>query len=204
MKPENAGNFKEGTNAANNALYIKNGGMTVKGGITAADTKFSVDTGGKVTAVEYVAGNFNAKDGALNLGGAFQASNSGLTMTYSGGSWSATSGVSGAPVNINANTKITGNLHVTGNEYLGGDLRVDGTIDANELHARTQLSAGGEANAPTNAVIKGTSSVFKQPTFRIGGTGANDARLSTTATNTICAAGLAVYCLIHRKCDDAE
>ena len=85
----NAGNFKEGTNAANNALYIKNGGMTVKGGITAADTKFSVDTGGKVTAVEYVAGNFNAKDGALNLGGAFQASNSGLTMTYSGGSWSA-------------------------------------------------------------------------------------------------------------------
>lgn len=185
----NAGNFKEGTNAANNALYIKNGGMTVKGGITAADTKFSVDTGGKVTAVEYVAGNFNAKDGALNLGGAFQASNSGLTMTYSGGSWSATSGVSGAPVNINANTKITGNLHVTGNEYLGGDLRVDGTIDANKLHARTQLSAGGEANAPTNAVITGTSSVFKQPTFRIGGTGANDARLSTTATNTILRGG---------------
>ncbi len=185
----NAGNFKEGTNAANNALYIKNGGMTVKGGITAADTKFSVDTGGKVTAVEYVAGNFNAKDGALNLGGAFQASNSGLTMTYSGGSWSATSGVSDAPVNINANTKITGNLHVTGNEYLGGDLRVGGTIDANKLHARTQLSAGGEANAPTNAVITGTSSVFKQPTFRIGGSGANDARLSTTATNTILRGG---------------
>ncbi len=185
----NAGNFKEGTNAANNALYIKNGGMTVKGGITAADTKFSVDTGGKATAVEYVAGNFNAKDGALNLGGAFQASNSGLTMTYSGGSWSATSGVSGAPVNINANTKITGNLHVTGNEYLGGDLRVGGTIDANKLHARTQLSAGGEANAPTNAVITGTSSVFKQPTFRIGGTGENDARLSTNATKTVLRGG---------------
>lgn len=185
----NAGNFKEGTNAANNALYIKNGGMTVKGGITAADTKFSVDTGGKATAVEYVAGNFNAKDGALNLGGAFQASNSGLTMTYSGGSWSATSGVSGAPVNINANTKITGNLHVTGDEYLGGDLRVGGTIDANKLHARTQLSAGGEANAPTNAVITGTSSVFKQPTFRIGGTGENDARLSTNATKTVLRGG---------------
>lgn len=185
----NAGNFKEGTNAANNALYIKNGGMTVKGGITAADTKFSVDTGGKATAVEYVAGNFNAKDGALNLGGAFQASNSGLTMTYSGGSWSATSGVSGAPVNINANTKITGNLHVTDNEYLGGDLRVGGTIDANKLHARTQLSAGGEANAPTNAVITGTSSVFKQPTFRIGGTGENDARLSTNATKTVLRGG---------------
>lgn len=185
----NAGNFKEGTNAANNALYIKNGGMTVKGGITAADTKFSVDTGGKATAVEYVAGNFNAKDGALNLGGAFQASNSGLTMTYSGGSWSATSGVSGAPVNINANTKITGNLHVTGNEYLGDDLRVGGTIDANKLHARTQLSAGGEANAPTNAVITGTSSVFKQPTFRIGGTGENDARLSTNATKTVLRGG---------------
>lgn len=185
----NAGNFKEGTNAANNALYIKNGGMTVKGGITAADTKFSVDTGGKATAVEYVAGNFNAKDGALNLGGAFQASNSGLTMNYTGGSWSATSGVSGAPVNINANTKITGNLHVTENEYIGKDLRVGGTIDANKLHARTQLSAGGDPSNPTNAVITGTSSVFKQPTFRIGGTGANDARLSTNATNTILRGG---------------
>ena len=149
----NAGNFKEG-NAADNALYIKNGGMKVKGGIKAAEDKFIVDTGGKVTAVEYVAGNFNAKDGILNLGNAFQASNSGLTMTYSGGSWNSETGVTGAPVNINANTKIDGNLHVTGNEYLGGDLRVKGTIDANKLHAREQLSVGGDPSNPTNAVVR--------------------------------------------------
>lgn len=185
----NAGNFKSGTNAADHALYIKNGGMKVKGGIKAAEDKFIVDTGGKVTAVEYVAGNFNAKDGILNLGNAFQASNSGLTMTYSGGSWNSETGVTGAPVNINANTKIDGNLHVTGNEYLGGDLRVKGTIDANKLHAREQLSVGGDPSNPTNAVVTETSSVFKKPDFRIGGTNENDARLFTNASKTVLRGG---------------
>ncbi len=185
----NAGNFKTGTTAADNALYIKNGGMTVKGGIKAADKKFSVDTGGKATAVEYVAGNFNAKDGALNLGTVFQASDSSLTMAYMGGSWNAASGLSNAPVNINANTKITGNLHVTGNEYLGGDLRVGGTIDANNLHARAQLSVGGDPKTPSIAVINNSGSVFKNSAFTIGGDDPNGARLSTTATNTILRGG---------------
>lgn len=139
--------------------------------------------------MEFVAGNFDAKQDLLKLGDAFTATNSGLTVKYNGGTWGDETGVTDAPVNINANTKITGNLHVTGNEYVGGNLRVKGTIDADKLHARTQLTVGGTPSAPTNAVVTETSSVFKQPDFRIGGTNKNDARLFTNATESVLRGG---------------
>lgn len=183
------GNFETGTSEADHALYVKKGGATIKGGIKAADALFTVDTAGKTTAVEFVAGNFDAKQDLLKLGDAFTATNSGLTVKYNGGTWGDETGVTDAPVNINANTKITGNLHVTGNEYVGGNLRVKGTIDADKLHARTQLTVGGTPSAPTNAVVTETSSVFKQPDFRIGGTNKNDARLFTNATESVLRGG---------------
>lgn len=183
------GNFETGTSEADHALYVKKGGATIKGGIKAADALFTVDTAGKTTAVEFVAGNFDAKQDLLKLGDAFTATNSGLTVKYNGGTWGDETGVTDAPVNINANTKITGNLHVTGNEYVGGNLRVKGTIDADKLHARTQLTVGGTPSAPTNAVVTETSSVFKQPDFRIGGNNKNDARLFTSATESVLRGG---------------
>lgn len=185
-------NFEAGTTEADHALYVKKGGATIKGGIKAADAKFVVDTGGKATAVEFVAGNFNAKDNLLKLGDGFSATNSGLTVTYSGGTYTADGGVVGAPVNLNANTKITGNLYVTGSETIDKNLRVKGAIDANNLHARTRLTVGGtNPDAATNATINETSSVFKQPTFRVGGTSKTDARLSTDATYSVLRGGTA-------------
>ncbi len=187
-------NFAENAGDIESALYIKNGGATIKSGIKAADAKFVVDNAGTATAVKFIADNFLAESNLLRLGDGttgFNATNSGLTIGYSGGTWNADTGLTGAPVNINANTKITGNLHVTGNEYLGGDLKVGGTIDANKLHARTQLSVGGTPAAPTNAIVTETSSVFKQPDFRIGGTGSTDARLFTNATQSILRGGSA-------------
>lgn len=187
----NAGNFKEG-DAANNALYIKKGGVTIKGGIKAAEDKFTVDTAGKATAVEFVAGNFYAKDNLLQLGNGFSTTDTGLTIKYTGGTYSAEGGVASAPVNINANTKITGNLHVTGSETVDGSLRVKGSLDANNLHARNRLTVGGaDPESATNATIDGTSAVFKQPIFRIGGKNENDARLSTTATKSVLRGGTA-------------
>ncbi len=187
-------NFAENAGDIESALYIKNGGATIKSGIKAADGQFVVDNAGSATAVKFIADNFLAESNLLRLGDGttgFNATNSGLTLDYSGGAWNADSGVTGAPVNINANTKITGNLHVTGNEYLGGDLKVGGTIDANKLHARTQLTVGGTPAAPTNAIVTETSSVFKQPDFRVGGTGSTDARLFTNATQSILRGGAA-------------
>lgn len=185
-------NFVTGTTEADHALYVKKGGATIKGGIKAAEDKFIVDTAGKATAVEFVAGNFNAKDNLLKLGDGFSATNSGLTVTYGGGTYSAEGGVAGAPVNINANTKITGNLYVTGSETVDGSLRVKGSLDANNLHARKKLTVGGETpGTGTNATVDETSAVFKQPIFRIGGTNENDARLSTTATKSVLRGGTA-------------
>lgn len=159
---------------------------------------FTVDTAGKTTAVEFVAGNFDAKQDLLKLGDAFTATNSGLTVKYNGGTWGDETGVTDAPVNINANTKITGNLHVTGNEYVGGNLRVKGTIDADKLHARTQLTVGGTPSAPTNAVVTETSSVFKQPDFRIGGTNKMMPVCLPMRQNLFCAAEPAACCWILR------
>lgn len=187
-------NFAENAGDVESALYIKNGGATIKSGIKAADAKFVVDNAGTTTAVKFIADNFLAESNLLRLGDGttgLNVTNSGLTIGYSGGTWNAETGITGAPVNINANTKITGNLHVTGNEYLGGDLRIGGTLDANKLHARTQLSVGGTPAAPTNAIVTETSSVFKQPDFRIGGTGSSDARLFTNATQSVLRGGTA-------------
>ena len=187
-------NFVENVGDLESALYIKNGGATIKSGIKAADGLFVVDNAGSTTAVKFIADNFLAESNILRLGDGttgFSATNFGLTLGYSGGSWSEDSGVTGAPVNINANTKITGNLHVTGNEYLGGDLRVAGVIDANKLHARTQLTVGGTSAAPTNAIVTETSSVFKQSDFRVGGTGSSDARLFTNDTQSVLRGGTA-------------
>lgn len=187
-------NFAENANDLESALYIKNGGATIKSGIKAADTKFIVDNAGNTTATKFIAGNFLGENNILRLGdgtAGFNATNSGLTLNYSGGTWNADTGLSGAPVNFTANTQITGNLHVTGNEYIGGDLRIGGTLDADKLHARVQLSAGGNPSNPTNAVITETSSVFKKPDFRIGGTGSADARLYTNSTQSVLRGGSA-------------
>ena len=51
------------------------------------------------------------------------------------------------------------------------------------------MTVGGTPSAPTNAVVTGTSSVFKQPDFRIGGTNKNDARLFTNATESVLRGG---------------
>ncbi len=184
-------NFAENANDAESALYIKNGGATIKSGIKAADGKFVVDNLGNTTAVSFLAGNFSAQQDLLQLGdgvSGLNATNSGFTLKYNNtGTWDATTGLDSAPINLNSDTKIDGNLHVTKNAYVGKDLRVDGTIDSDKLHARTQLTVGGTPTAPTNLTVTSTSAVFQQPSFIVGGaTGITEAlsRLFIDANNT--------------------
>ena len=183
-------NFAENANDAESALYIKNGGATIKSGIKAADGKFVVDNLGNTTAVSFLAGNFSAQQDLLQLGdgvSGLNATNSGFTLKYNNtGTWDATTGLDSAPINLNSDTKIDGNLHVTKNAYVGKDLRVNGTIDSDKLHARTQLTVGGTPEDPSYLKVASDGALFKQSKFVVGGTAVTDAtaRLYIDANNT--------------------
>ena len=183
-------NFAENANDAESALYIKNGGATIKSGIKAADGKFVVDNEGNTKAVSFLAGNFSAQQDLLQLGDGnlgLNATNSGFTLDYEDTTtWNATTGLGSAPINLNSDTKIDGNLHVTKNAYVGKDLRVNGTIDSDKLHARTQLTVGGTPEYPSYLKVASDGALFKQSKFVVGGTAVTDAtaRLYIDANNT--------------------
>lgn len=183
-------NFAENANDAESALYIKNGGATIKSGIKAAEGKFVVDNLGNTKAVSFLAGNFSAQQNLLQLGdgvSGLNATNSGFTLKYNNtGTWDATTGLDSAPINLNSDTKIGGNLHVTKNAYVGKDLRVNGTIDSDKLHARTQLTVGGTPEDPSYLKVASDGALFKQSKFVVGGTAVTDAtaRLYIDANDT--------------------
>lgn len=186
------GIFAEGSEA-DNALYVKKGGATIAGGLRAAlgadgsggtNALFQVDTAGITTAVEYVAGNFDAQDGALTLGSVFSATETdgegkvalgnkvGTTVDLAFSETGAlTSTVADPAIDVMGNTKIDGTLEVTKNAIVGGDLGIGGALNANNLHARNKLTVGGNDSAdPENLTVTSTLATFEKGKFAVGGT----------------------------------
>lgn len=181
------GIFETGTNSADHALYVKKGGASIAGGLkaalTGADGKalFEVTDAGKTTAVEYVAGNFNAKEGVLSLGNVFSATEDGGKVALGHTAGTTAVNVVGADgtlgsianpvIDVKGDTKISGNLEVTKNTIVGGDLGIGGALNANNLHARNKLTVGGKnPDDPDNLTVTSTEAIFEKGKFVVGGT----------------------------------